>query len=200
MQRRFRWVVAAMWIFGACAVDPGEGGEVAEATAVSAIVRGPCPDQGCGENSPVIDALGFHELNLKGLVNKEGLYIAPKNGRAQIAQGGSSYDLVVSQNMITAAKSGVTVLSGRALEGATITVQNDTQKYSLKIKSVRPMRFFLPPYDPLETYELTGAKEHDDNFVNLCGGIPLLLNGGLGAGGKVNAELMNMTEWEAVVF
>jgi hypothetical protein len=36
--------------------------------------------------------------------------------------------------------------------------------------------------------------------VNLCAGIPLLLNEGLGSGGKVNPELMNMTVWEAVVF
>jgi ADYC domain len=193
-------MLAMLLVTGACVVDPGRGDEAVEGTAVSATARNPCTVQMCGENSPVIDALGFHELSLVGAANLEGYWILPKKAPAQIVLRGTSYDLKVSNNKITGWKSGVPVLVGSGLEGSVITVQHDTARYSLKIQKVRPLQLVAPPYDWIESYQLVWAKEHDDNFVNLCGGIPILIDEGLDVGGKVNPDLMNMTIWEAVVF
>jgi hypothetical protein len=167
---------------------------------VSATGGHPCTERVCGENSPVIDTLGFHELSLVGAANLEGYWIVPRKAPAQIALRGTSYDLKVSNNRITGWKNGMPVLVGSGLEGSVIIVQHDTVRYTLKIKKVRPLQLVAAPYDWIESYELVWAREHDDHFVNLCGGVPLLIDEGLGDGGKVNLDLMNMTIWEAVVF
>jgi hypothetical protein len=202
MLQRYGWAAVLTSIWGACVIDVEE---VGEKEVVSAIGRGPCPDQVCGENSPVVDALGFHELNLVGLPNKEKFWIFPAKGPAQIVKSLASYDLNVVNGFITGSRNNVTMLSGPALKGAMIKVQRGTATFTLKIADVRSMHYFLVPQDPVEAYRLEWAKDPDDHFVNLCGGIPLLLNEGLGQGGggevdPSHAELMNMTVWEAVVF
>jgi hypothetical protein len=202
MHRRTGCAVAVLTSFwSACAVD----GEVAEDHAVSTIVRGPCPDAGCGENSPVIDALGFHELSLLGLANKQGYWILPAKAPAQIVKGLASYDLNVVNGFITGSRNNVTMLSGSGLRGATIKVQRGPKTFTLKIADVRSMQYFTWPRSAIETYRLEWAPDKDDHFVNLCAGIPLLLDEGLDHGGDgetdpAHAELMNMTVWEAVVF
>jgi hypothetical protein len=195
------WVAAILGALGGCVVDGVPPPE--QEVAVGEIgTGGPCPDQGCGENSPVIDALGFHDLSLLGLVNKQGFFIHPAKAPSKIVKSNVSYDLNVKDNQITASQNGVTILQGRALEGATITVQRLSAIYTLRIREVRKMQYFLAPLDPVETYRLEWAKVGDDNFKNLCGGIQLLIDEGLGGGnGKVRSpELMNMEIWEAVVF
>jgi hypothetical protein len=204
MLRRVGWAVAVLTtVWGACAV---EAPDPVQEQVVSEVVRGPCPDQACGENSPVIDTLGFHELNLMGIVNKEGFWIAPGKGRSQIVKGLASYDLNVVNGFITGSRNNVTMLSGTALKGATIKVQRVGATFTLRIADVRTMHFFLPPLDVVEAYRLEWAREGDDYFVNVCGGVPLLIDEGLGGGGDHGevppgyADLMNMTIWEAVVF
>lgn len=202
--RRIGWVVALLAILGGgCAVEEPEP---AETQVVSEVVRGPCPDAGCGENSPVIDALGFHELNLMGIANKERLWIAPAKGRSQIMKGLDSYDLNVVNGFITGSKNNVTMLSGPALKNAWIKVERAGATFTLRIADVRTMQFFLPPLNVVETYRLEWVREGDDHFVNVCGGIPLLIDEGYEGGGgggeapRTHPELMNMTIWEAVVF
>ena len=190
-----------MAALGGCVVD--DVPEPEQDVAVGAIGGGgPCPDQICGENSPVIDTLGFHEQNLLGLLNKEGFFIHPAKAPAQIVKANVSYDLNVKDGHISASQNGVTILRGRALEGSTITIQRLLTKYTLRIREVRKMQYFLPPYDTIEAYRLEWARVGDDNFRNLCGGVQLLIDEGLGGGnGKVvSPELMNMEIWEAVVF
>lgn len=199
MMKRMGWVAMAVSIWGACTVEPADGDD-AVSTAVSATARNPCTVNECGENSPVIDGLGFHDLNLVGRPNKELLWIVPKKAPAQIVKRGTSYDLNVSNNQISGSRNAVTLLRGSDLEGAVITLQKDTVRYLLKIVKVRPLQFVAPPYTWLETYQLAWAKEHDDHFVNICGGIPLLHDEGLDDLGKAAPELMNMTIWEALVF
>jgi hypothetical protein len=201
MHGRTGWLVASLAALGGCVVDGVP--EPEQGVAVGAIgTGGPCPDQGCGENSPVIDALGFHELSLRGVMNKEGFFIHPPKAPAQIVKSNVSYDLNVVDGRITASQNGVTLLQGRALEGGVITVQRLSAKYTLRIREVRKMQYFLPPLNTIEAYRLEWAKVGDDNFQNLCGGIQLLIDEVLGGGdGKVpSPELMNMQMWEAVVF
>jgi hypothetical protein len=187
---------------GGCAIDDGAE-EPAHGVAVGAVGNGgPCPDQVCGENSPVVDSLGFHDLSLFGLANKQGYYTLPAKKRSQIVKGLLTYDLDVVNGKISASRNGVTLLSGRALEGATITIQRLSAKYTLRIREVRQMQYFLAPRDPVEAYRLEWAKVGDDNFSNLCNGVQVLIDEGLGDKGKHQPPelLMHMEVWEAVVF
>src|SRR5262249_55443173 len=60
-QRRACWVAAALAMLGGCVANESP---VAEETFQPIGAGGPCPDAMCGENSPVNDALGFHEQSL----------------------------------------------------------------------------------------------------------------------------------------
>lgn len=56
----------ALVFLGACALDADTG------TATGALGVKDCDDWICGSNSPVIDGLGFHELNLDGAFDSDG--------------------------------------------------------------------------------------------------------------------------------
>jgi hypothetical protein len=198
MLRRSGWAAAVLTtVWGACAVS-----EPVVEQDVSELVAGdPCPDFGCGTNSPVIDSLGFHELSLIGLPNKQGFFILPRNAPAQIVKGVKSYDLRVSNGIITGSIGGVTWLSGRALVGATISIQRGSARYSLTIRDVRTMAYFVDPRTtPLETYKLEWVRAGDDHFQNLCNNVQLLEDEGFGDPGATSPETMGMAVWEALVF
>jgi hypothetical protein len=198
----------------ACAVDGPDGAGPAAATDVtSAIAGGPCPDFGCGANSPVIDTqFAFHDLSLVGtsktfpatLPNAAGLAIlaAGEGVRAQIVQGGRSYDLGVVGGRFLGTCPGCTTLQGAALVGATITVTlNRVPRYLITIASVRTMSYFVGG-GAVEAYTLLWKDPGVGTSTNLCNNIALLesLITQQSDDSYTRQELMGMRTFETVVF
>src|SRR3954468_6871774 len=212
------WAAVSVVIGAGCGVggepdpagrsDPGELGSVSSAIKV-------CPDWGCGENSPQIDVLAFHELNLLGTTgsprlteaNGAGLAIRAVDHQAQIiASNGASYDLHVVDGHIFGSSCRATLctyLQGQDLVGAQIPLANGKTPYAFAIDGVRTMEFFVDR-SPTEAYRLLwsapGARP-----TNLCNNIPLVVQnladqGGGNDGEYGSQELMGLDPNEAVVF
>jgi hypothetical protein len=80
----------------------------------------------CGENSPVVDSVHvgevyFHELNVNGLPNVQGLSINAPGGVAKMLYGDTAYELRVRDGRMIGVL-GASVLRGQQLVGATIPV------------------------------------------------------------------------------
>src|SRR5689334_8997492 len=110
MMRRYSWVAAScLAVMGACVVsEPPEVDEAAQEVGTG----GPCPESICGENSPVINKIGFYDLHLFGLRNAQGFAIETSSGVAQIISAGNSYDLHVVDGVITGWRGPFLVLAG----------------------------------------------------------------------------------------
>ena len=130
----------------ACVEDPDLGSTAAEV--------GSCKPWGCGDNSPVIDNHGFHELNQKGQVNTEGLYIHA------FTKAGQAYQIdLVGTELVARDGLGAIALSHAALEGAIIHLRSDRDPavtYQLSIDEVNPggASYWQGPATPLETYRI----------------------------------------------
>jgi hypothetical protein len=198
MQRRSGEAGAALLvILGACTVvEPP-----LEDIKTQAIGGGSCAEQICGLNSPMIDLIGFHELNLLGAPNKEGFAIETLNKRAQIVQGTRTYDLRVRNGVITGERNGVTMLSGAGLVGAEIPIRRGAKRYSLDIGGVHAMTYFVAPADPIEAYTLAfhalGAKDQSQPLCNNIQGLIDIVSHDKEQG---RFELMGMTPIESVVY
>lgn len=106
---------------------------------------GGCPVWGCGSNSPVIDALSFHELNEVGVRNAEGFRVVRfekkdasniwRSYRADVIDGA-----LVARNRLT----GAIVFGGSALVGARFVLTNDETGlgYYLNIAAVAETPFW----------------------------------------------------------
>jgi hypothetical protein len=132
--------------------------------------RGQCPEFGCGENSPIIDALGVYELSTTlGLISRQGFTIEPRGGVVPIIKGGVTYQLHVIDGKISGTRIGMPTLAGNALRDAWIPVRHPRGRYVLVIRGVRPMRYFLEPRALLEAYTVEWRFENDDRrFWNIC--------------------------------
>jgi hypothetical protein len=208
-------IVVATTALGACAVDPGGDPAPALGSGEWAFTGGPCPEAGCGANSPVVDnLLEFHELSLVGNALTTGItqpnaadlaIVAPgANHRGQIVQNGVSYDLSVVGGAITGTcRAPCTPLAGPALIGATITLtRGGTPSYVVSIEDVRTMSFFLGG-GTTEAYTLTWKSLSTAAGGLLCNNVALLeqqLKQQSGDDNYAKLELMGMQPWETVVF
>lgn len=202
MKRRYSWAAAAAYlaVVGACVVSeiPEESTDV----ATQAIgTGGPCPDAVCGENSPVINKIGFYDLHLFGIANTQGYAIETIKGIAQIVQGTNSYDLHVVDGVITGWKGPFLLLAGQGLVDSYIPIQRGKTHYKLLIKDVRPMTYFAPPLDPIEAYTFqyvqVGAS---DTPLPLCDNIDELIKEQTRDPEFAQADLMGMLVLESLVF
>jgi hypothetical protein len=127
-------------------VGDGESGaaHIDESAAVAAqpLIGTPCPDWGCGVNSPQIDNSFFHELNLDGLPNLEGYSLHTA------AKGSALYTLSVEDARLIArfyfgAIDAPRTLTGTALQGLQIALQKvnpqtgATFNYTMSVEQVR---------------------------------------------------------------
>lgn len=206
-------VALSLAALGACVVaapvEPVEPVE-SEKVVTQAAAGGPCPEEGCGGNSPVIDVIDFHELNLLGLPNLEGFAIDAIGGRAQIRTSTQSYDLRVTNGIITGTRTGLPTLAGTALVGAWFPIRNvfTGKRYVLTIMHVGRMQYFVPPAatpPPVETYtlewHLAAPGGGVDHALNVCSNVDgVIKREALRRNDGVSPELMGLLAWEAVVF
>jgi hypothetical protein len=198
-------IVAAAGTTGACTIDGG--GRLDHAAAAGAIgTGGPCPDQVCGENSSVVDSvhfreLRFHELNLHGIPNAQGLSISTTDGIAKIFHGDTPYDLHVRDGRIIGVGD-TTMLGGKALVGATIPISSEKARFNIMIRGVRQVSYAVGDSGTVDAYVLEAHGE-DGSVANLCDDPDLAqLVAAQGGEGSAYAaqELLGMQVSEVLVF
>ena len=226
MHSRCSWGLAAaaatVAAISACALDPASpepaGPDPTVGAVTQAFTGGPCPEFGCGTNSPVVDTqFDFHDLSLLGppkqpytIPNTAGLAIVadPRTGRAQIVQGRQAYDLAVVDGRFVGTSGASPPLQGAALVGATITLTMNTKdgpvpRYLITIATVREMPFFLGG-GTTASYTLQWRPLAGGPTINLCNNIQLLedliAQQGGGESDYATQELMGMRTFETVVF
>lgn len=124
---------------------------------------GKCSQFDCGTNSPVIDGLGFHELNVVGELNAQGLRLGdlvnPATGsrhRVRVLE-----DQLVGQSKLFPYW---TVVTGEQLVGRYIEVFRGRSTYRLKILHVtRAVDYLVAPGqgDRFDTYQFAWSPETD---------------------------------------
>lgn len=147
-----------------CAFDDAE---VAEATAALA---GGCKPWGCGDNSPVLDNHGFHELHHAGLArpNPDGLYLHA------FRKGGVPYQIdLVGPRLVGRNADGAIVLEKAALAGAILevrSVRDPALWYDLEIKQVSTAgaTYWQGPATSLETYRIEYGGHGQARRTPLC--------------------------------
>lgn len=152
-----------------------------------------CTEWQCGSNSPVIDALTFHELNVDGLANAQGFSVIT------MRQGSLLLELSVERGRIIG-RSGSTTLAGPALEGAEIWLRRagSPKTYLIRITDVQVMPMFATlngALKPIETYllelnEIGSSGQPLADWRNLCHNPPT----------RENPDLIGMNAFHAVVF
>lgn len=134
---------------------------------------GNCPDWGCGTNSPVIDGLGFHDLDLFGQPNATGFRIL----RMEKLIGGATRTIVptVTDGLLSATYLGSTV----DVVGARFVLQHDNGKsYSLLVSAVHELQMWVTTSSggtvSTPSYDLKWAEYGlpDRKHVFLCGPNP----------------------------
>jgi hypothetical protein len=162
-------------------------GEEPASVAEADLLGTPCPDWGCGINSPQIDNSFFHELNVDGVVNLEGYTLLGAS------KTGGIYDVSVEDaRMIARLRVGTLsaprVLTGESLEGLALSLRRfnaatgTTRHYTLVVESVSnvveyratPPGGSTPP--TIETYKLYIQSEGPFGAY-LCQNGPELLSG-----------------------
>jgi len=162
---RFMFLVGLGALTG-CGIEP-------LSTAVSAATVDECDVTRCGTNSPVIDSVGFHELNVDGLENAQHLRLVG------LEQGGVMYRVRVSHGRLSGLNSAAMppVIAGPGLTGAQLVVKEPGGALiSITITSVGMVHYWaaLPgvPHGmtpPLETYDLRWAPFHITQGQPVCG-------------------------------
>lgn len=133
-----------------------------------------CPDWGCGTNSPVIDGLGFHDLNLQGQPNLSGFHIL----RMEKLIGGVTRTITprVVDGELTATYAGNPV----AVTGARFVLHNNqTNKlYSLLVAQAIETSLWVPvargksAWVPAYEFKWAEYGETDGRHRFLCGKNP----------------------------
>jgi hypothetical protein len=146
----------------------------------------------CGANSPVIDGIGFHDLSMAGVPNKQRLVIS------DFFKGATHYTLKVAKGALRGTN-GLSSISGAGLKNAEIRLKNvDTgAEYAIRILDVGSTPYVASPGGPVgnvETYKLHYAKVlggAPDNFTNnVCSNPP----------STDNPEALGMNVFHAVLF
>lgn len=146
----------------ACVAPPAVEGEPAELVS--------CKPWGCGDNSPVLDNRGFHELHKSGKArpNPDGLYINV------FRQGAATYQIdLVGTDLVGKNAAGVVTLQGPALTGAIIEVRSVYDPsfwYDLEIKEVTAggAAYWQGPATSLETYRIEYGGHGMGRETPLC--------------------------------
>lgn len=111
--------------------------ESSDEPIVDLIEQAICTIAECGTNSPVIDTIGFHELNEDTAVeNAQGFKVV------DLWHNNQSYALDVASGKITGKLGNVVALQGAALQFAQIRVQRGTTLYGIRIASVHSVQMF----------------------------------------------------------
>lgn len=146
----------------------------------------------CGSNSPIIDTYRFHELNTRGLENREGFSIV------SLVQGSMNYQLMVQHGRIIG-RSGSVHIQGAALQGAEIRLRhNPTGRiFPVRIHRVGNVQTFARLGGTprvLETYQLEWAYWNGGapptGWRNVCSHIPA----------RTNPDVLGMNISHALVF
>lgn len=161
------WIIAIVIAPSACAIEPEvePRAAVTVVTAVTAVppvttIDGdPCPEWGCGENSPVMGPWRFHELDVNGAPNAEGIVLL------DFQKDGVSYHPEILDGSQLIATSMSQTLTGTALTGGYLRVltQGGTTLgavYHINIVKVSAqasslVRFWFGRPTSIETYQLT---------------------------------------------
>jgi hypothetical protein len=139
-------------------------------TAAAAAALTECDITRCGTNSPVIDQILFHELNLKGLPNAQGLRLS------KFVKGTTEYILQVQNGRMSgSAASGK--ISGSGLIGSQIIVVDDMGRvFAINVVGVGSVHYWaalkgVPPeaVPTIETYELRWMAINGSELRPLCG-------------------------------
>lgn len=128
-----------------------------------------CPSWGCTGNSPVMGPYSFHELDLAGSANDEGISIA------SVRRGGTAVRLALSRGReLVAATPQGQVFAGAQLEGVVLSLDTPSGPYQLVITKVHELAttqsaFWVGPPEPVETYELAYEDPSvPERLVPLC--------------------------------
>lgn len=164
----FVWVVIMFAEFG-CATQPARGEDLTSGFVSL------CDVNRCGGNSPVVDSFNFHELNLAGLPNAEGLRLS------RFVQGNAEWTPSVVGGKLSGYRD-TKAIAGAELVGAQLIIADDTgRELAIVIAGVgaTSIRYFplgrgvLPSVNyPIETYELQVRQPGTAELVPLCGGDP----------------------------
>lgn len=147
---------------GGCAAE-SEG--QSEEPTLGAIAQGirECPEDTCGSNSPKIETEGFHELNVKGLPNAQGMRLVAAK------LGGAVMELSVDKGRLQArsAKTGWRPRTGVQLIGLKLLLEAKVKDvvsiYELELVDYRD----LPYAAPQKSTDTTGA--YIVEYVNRSG-------------------------------
>jgi hypothetical protein len=148
------------------AIDPGRTEESATITI--------CDITRCGTNSPELDpaVIKFHELNLRGLPNTQGLRVS------RFVKGGIVYTPQVVRGQLRGVRTSVTI-TGTDLVGAQLTLIDGVgREFAITVASVgqvsaRPLRPTYPGSsdldDPMiETYDLRWSRPGMTELEPIC--------------------------------
>jgi hypothetical protein len=137
---------------------------------------GHCPPWVCA-NSPEVMLNGMHDANLRGLPNKQGIWlegVSPKSRVPAIFVGGVPYKLLVSPrwNKLGAQTPGGT-LQGAQLVGAELHLLYENRPLvNIRIDSVREIAFPIGDPFPIEVYKLSWYEPWTGGQIgkNVCNG------------------------------
>ena len=164
-----RSICLSVVMVGACAGADLELAEVDQEASK-------CQVEVCGTNSPEIDNMGFHDLDMtRNLANDTGFRLVG------FEQKGQDYDLVVRGAQLFGVSANDSI-SGQDLVGAFIIIEHSNRdQYAIRIKEVGTLPIPIPPLDPsqpttVETYELDYSRmsygQPSREWKNICGAIP----------------------------
>jgi hypothetical protein len=142
------------------------GGCAAEAPAFNQTAQAfqECPETVCGTNSPNIDSHGFHDLNVAGKTNTQGMRIVGAR------LGGRSVDVFVRNSELFASAAAGRLYAGPRLVGLALDLLVDNVPYQLEVMRVGRLPFPVPAgtSDSLSTYvfEYTDAGGKRQNLCN----------------------------------
>ncbi|MEZ4361437.1 MAG: ADYC domain-containing protein [Kofleriaceae bacterium] len=127
----------------------------------------------CYANSPEIDHYGFHDLNLVGRPNHQGIQLGTgDDGRAEITHGDKHYRLEVKEGRLRGVNVFGATLSGLGLVGAELHLEiNGVPDYRIRIEEVHEVPYAVPyPDQAVETYVFSwyGPKDEPDPKRLLC--------------------------------
>jgi hypothetical protein len=99
-----------------------------------------CDSWGCGNNSASLGGVAFHELNVKGEPNDQGLVVDSFSD-----SDGNPLGLVVTRDQLYGVQTGGSPLSGTALELSTIALHDsDGTDWILRIRHVDETQAWVP--------------------------------------------------------
>jgi len=109
-----------------------------------------CSPLACGTNSPQIDHYGVFDFSIDpNTYNAQGFAVWG------LIQNNIAYDLVVERGQFVGKQYGIPVLTGAALTGAQIVLQNKSgAQYLISVQRVGSVNEVVRPFNPVTTYML----------------------------------------------